>query len=90
MCSPENAFCLYPQGTCICTLDPGGLPTAGGPRWGCAPVTKGCPAKPPELGSRCDVPTGTACDYNGCSGGVYEECSDEGYWELATMVACPA
>jgi hypothetical protein len=89
MCSPNNAFCVYPEGTCICTTDPGGLPLVGGPEWGCTPVSKGCPAAPPQLGSRCTAPASTVCDYGGCSGGVFIQCTD-GYWALGTMEACPA
>ena len=89
VCNPEGTFCAYPQGTCICTDDPGGLPLAGGPQWGCTPVTKGCPAAPPELGTPCTTPAATLCDYGGCSGGVDMQCTG-GYWAIATMVGCPA
>ncbi len=87
-CSPDSLICAYPQGTCICTDDPGGLPTMGGPDWFCTATTTGCPATRPALGSACSDPSLKDCDYGQCSGGVGEACTD-GYWTLA-MVACPA
>jgi hypothetical protein len=81
-------LCEYPQGTCVCTNDSGGLPHSGGPTWDCTPTTSGCPAAVPILGSSCEGPSLDDCDYGQCSGGVGTACVD-GYWELA-MVACPA
>ncbi len=88
-CAPEAEFCVYPQGTCICTDDPGGLPRAGGPEWGCTPVTAGCPAAPPRLGTPCKVPESTECDYGACNGGVDMQCTD-GHWAISMLVGCPA
>ena len=64
------------------------FPTAGGPDWFCTPITAGCPATRPTLGSACSDPSLTDCDYAQCAGGYGEACVD-GYWTLA-MVACPA
>jgi hypothetical protein len=88
-CPIENQACDYPQGTCICSQDPGGLPVANGPLWGCIPVTPGCPSPRPRLGTTCDVSSGTSCDYGACSGGVAEDCVD-GYWSIDVMIGCPA
>ncbi len=84
----EQQICEYPQGTCICTSDPGGLPLEGPPQWSCSPVTAGCPAAPPTLGSECPKDTPSDCDYGQCSGGVGMTCVG-GYWALA-LVACAA
>jgi len=87
-CGVQGFTCEFPEGTCVCTGDPGGLPIANGPVWDCTPVTSGCPAERPALGSSCSVDPSLDCDYGQCSGGVGESCTN-GYWSLA-MVACPA
>jgi hypothetical protein len=86
-CTSTDQICQYPTGTCICSPDPGGLPTAGGPTWECIPLSPGCPSPVPAPGSACSTP-GLSCDYGACSGGVGLECTD-GYWSIA-MTACPA
>jgi hypothetical protein len=88
MCGAQGQICEYPQGDCICTSDPGGLPSTGGPIWSCTPVSPGCPSTRPALGSPCSTDPTTVCDYGGCSGGVDQQCID-GFWGVA-MVACPA
>jgi hypothetical protein len=85
----ESELCAYPQGTCICTSDPGGLPLENGPVWSCAPPTMGCPAEIPELGSSCPAGTPADCDYGQCSGGVGMTCVD-GYWTIVRAIACAA
>jgi hypothetical protein len=85
-CSNPGNTCEYPQGTCICTSDPGGLPVADGPVWSCTPLSEGCGYPRPHLGTPCHPP-GPICDYGACSGGVDEECVN-GYWAIA-MVGCP-
>ncbi len=85
-CEVDGTTCDYPQGTCICTSDPGGLPIINGPVWSCTPAN-GCPEPRPNLGSSCASP-GLMCDYGACSGGVAEQCTD-GSWTLAE-VPCPA
>jgi hypothetical protein len=89
MCPAEGETCDYPEGTCLCTSDPGGLPIGGGPVWDCVPVSKGCPSPRPKLGTPCSVPSSTECDYGQCSGGVGEQCVD-GSWAIATLIGCPA
>jgi hypothetical protein len=94
-CAPDGLSCEYPQGFCVCTTDPGGLPTTGGPLWSCAPPGNGCPAKRPLLGTGCTslspkgdtTAPGPICDYGSCTGGVAEQCSGW-YWQLA-QTACP-
>jgi hypothetical protein len=88
-CPIEEQTCDYPQGTCICTRDPGGLPVENGPLWGCIAVTPGCPSPRPELGTTCDLPSDTSCDYGACNGGVAEDCVD-GFWAIDVMIGCPA
>ncbi len=83
----EGALCDYPQGTCVCTSDPGGLPQGGAPSWYCTPTTAGCPAAPPSLGTACVADSGNDCDYGGCSGGVTISCT-HGYWAIADT-PCP-
>jgi hypothetical protein len=85
-CAVEGNMREYPQGTCLCTSDPGGLPVADGPVWSCTPLSEGCSYPRPHLGTPCHKP-GPICDYGACSGGVDEECVN-GYWAIA-MVGCP-
>jgi hypothetical protein len=87
VCPIDGQTCSYPQGTCVCTQDPGGLPTTNGPIWSCVPPTPGCPATRPTLGTVCGDPSLTDCDYGQCSGGVGLGCVN-GYWTLAN-VPCP-
>ena len=95
-CTVDGLSCEYPQGFCVCSSDPGGLPTTGGPLWSCSSPGKGCPEKRPMLGSPCtslspkgdSTAPGPVCDYGSCSGGVAEQCSGW-YWELVDT-ACPA
>jgi hypothetical protein len=86
-CSGMDQLCVYPTGTCVCSPDPGGLPTAGGPAWVCTPLGPECPDPIPQLGTSCTSP-GLECDYGQCSGGVGLACTD-GYWAIA-MTVCPA
>jgi hypothetical protein len=91
-CSVDGLSCEFPQGFCVCSSDPGGLPTTGGPVWSCRSPGKDCPAKRPLLGSSCSGPgdsneQGPVCDYGSCSGGVSEQCTGW-YWKLVET-ACP-
>ncbi len=79
--------CAYASATCLCTSDPGGLPSAGGPVWDCIPITPGCPGTRPDLGTPCSASSTLDCDYGQCVGGVGLSCQD-GLWQLAD-VACP-
>lgn len=85
-CPVEGNVCEYPEGTCLCTRDPGGLPIMNGPIWSCVPLSAGCTSPRPQLGSPCTTP-GPLCNYGECSGGVDEQCVD-GYWAIAS-VGCP-
>jgi hypothetical protein len=84
----QGALCEYPEGVCLCTDDPGGLPIENGPVWSCTPTTRGCPPTVPKLGTACTADPTTVCDYGECSGGVGLQCVD-GYWAIA-MTVCPA
>jgi hypothetical protein len=87
-CTVNGAECSYPtQGTCLCTSDPGGLPTTGGPLWECTAATAMCPSPRPRLGSACST-EGASCDYGACTGGIEIVCKG-GYWLRDEMVACP-
>jgi len=86
-CSAAQLACPYAASTCLCTDDPGGLATAGGPVWDCTPITAGCPSPRPDLGTPCNASSTLDCDYGQCSGGVGLTCVD-GTWQLAE-VACP-
>ncbi len=86
-CPTDGQTCAYPEGVCICTTDPGGLPTTDGPLWSCEPPGSGCSPERPTLGTPCSS-SSTVCDYGGCNGGLDEQCVD-GFWAIA-MTACPA
>jgi hypothetical protein len=91
-CSVDGLSCEYAQGFCVCTNDPGGLVTTGGPLWSCSSPGKDCPAKRPLLGSPCSGPgdsnePGPVCDYGSCNGGVAEQCTGW-YWKVVET-ACP-
>jgi hypothetical protein len=85
-CPVDGQTCAYPEGTCVCTTDPGGLPEVGGPIWACVPTTAGCPVTRPTLGTSCDVSDELDCDYGQCIGGAGESCVN-GAWNMA-LVAC--
>jgi hypothetical protein len=87
-CSTQSQLCAYPQGTCVCTSDPGGLPMPGNnPEWSCTAITPGCTGPLPELGTSCSVDPSTTCDYGICSGGVALDCTN-GFWAIDQMIAC--
>jgi hypothetical protein len=89
-CTAQSQLCAYPQGTCVCTMDPGGLPMTGNtPFWSCTSLTPGCPGPLPQLGSPCSVDPTTTCDYGICSGGVALDCTN-GFWAIDQMIACAA
>jgi len=86
-CTVASQNCDYTEGTCVCTSDPGGPPIGNGPVWSCTPITPGCPAPRPVLGTGCSVDPSLTCDYGACSGGVAESCVN-GTWAIATNIAC--
>ena len=64
MCSGPDQ-CVYEDGTsCLCTSCPPGDPVCmgGDPMWHCTPPQAGCPARPPNAGTRCGM-EGQRCDY---------------------------
>jgi len=83
-CPTNDLACAYTEGTCFCTTDADGIPTAN-PAWDCSLATPACPSPRPTLGASCTTP-GPPCDYGPCVGGLAMECSS-GYWKQV-MMAC--
>jgi hypothetical protein len=85
-CSPNDAYCDYPEGRCSCTNDLG-LPTPT-PTWACQdPSDPSCPLPRPHLGTAC-MQEGLSCDYGSCTvlGGSAQQCTG-GVW-VESNYAC--
>jgi hypothetical protein len=87
-CSPEQLVCDYPTGDrCTCTDCSVEQPSCavGNYVWHCWSPPGGCPTYYPNLGSTCDLPANTTCQYTCASIAV---CSADGVWVSGGFM-CP-
>jgi hypothetical protein len=88
-CTPADATCAYPHGTCVCSSGSGLIRIVDGSiavDWACFPATMSCRSPRPRIGDPCNDDKRT-CDYGACGGGIALQCTD-GLWQEA-FVACP-
>jgi hypothetical protein len=83
-CSPNDAYCDYPQGRCSCTNDLG-LPQPN-PTWACQDPGANCPVPRPHLGTACTQDM-LQCDYGSCTvlGGSAQQCMG-GVWVVTNLL----
>lgn len=83
-CSPEGVACGYTEGTCTCAH---GSPVQQSATWHCFPAQAGCPSPRPNLGTPCEAPASTTCNYGACNDGVALQCQGGVWREVETP--CP-